>query len=194
VDDGAGVVLTFDDGPHREGTAAILSFLAAADAPATFFLAGEQVERYPTLAAEIVAAGHEVALHCYRHRNQLRLTPGQIVEDMCRGEATIVDACGRAPRLYRPPYGIFSAAGLMLAWRRSWRLLLWSRWGRDWRAHATPESIARRVTQGIQPGDVILLHDSDHYSSEGSWRKTLAALPCILDRLARRGQSPAAIP
>src|ERR671934_1906724 len=101
VDDGAGVVLPFDDGPHREGTAAILSFLAASSAPATFFLAGEQVERYPSLAAEIVAAGHEVALHCHRHRNQLRLGPAAIAEDLRRGEAAIAEACGVVPRLYR---------------------------------------------------------------------------------------------
>ena len=193
VGDGSGVALTFDDGPHPEGTAAMLGALAAADAPATFFLAGEQVQRYPALAAEIVAAGHEVALHCHRHRNQLRLTPRQIVEDMRRGETAIVEACGRTPRLYRPPYGVFSAAGLVLA-RRRWRVLLWSRWGRDWRARAMPESIARRATEDIRSGDVILLHDADHYSSEGSWRKTLAALPRILDELARMGQSPAAIP
>jgi peptidoglycan-N-acetylglucosamine deacetylase len=193
ADGGASVALTFDDGPHPEGTPAMLGALAAADAPATFFLAGEQVERYPTLAAEIVAAGHEAALHCYRHRNQLRLTPRQIVEDMRRGEAAIVEACARTPRLYRPPHGTFSAVGLVLA-RRRWRVLLWSRWGRDWAAHATPQSIARKATEGIQPGDVILLHDADHYSSAGSWRKTVAAMPRILDQLERRSLSPAAIP
>ena len=70
-----GVALTFDDGPHPQGTPAVLEILREARAPATFFLAGEQVARRPALAAEIVAAGHRVELHCYRHRNQLRLTP-----------------------------------------------------------------------------------------------------------------------
>src|SRR5436190_16060016 len=121
-----GVGITFDDGPHPEGTAATLEILARASVPATFFLAGEQVERYPSLAGEIVAAGHEVALHCHRHRNQLRLTPRQIVSDMRTGEAAIAEATGRPPRLFRPPYGIFSAAGLAIA-RRHYQPMLWSR-------------------------------------------------------------------
>src|SRR3954454_22804871 len=49
-----GVALTFDDGPHAQGTPAVLEALAAAGATATFFLVGEQVERRPALAAEIV--------------------------------------------------------------------------------------------------------------------------------------------
>src|SRR6266566_8615347 len=75
---GRGYALTFDDGPHPLGTPAVLSALADAGVTATFFLVGEQVERNPGLAAEIVAAGHGVALHCNRHRNLLRLTPRQV--------------------------------------------------------------------------------------------------------------------
>ena len=69
------MALTFDDGPHPQGTPTILEILREHGAVATFFLAGEQVARRPELAAEIVAAGHRVELHCHRHRNQLRLTP-----------------------------------------------------------------------------------------------------------------------
>ena len=68
-----GVALTFDDGPHPEGTPAVLEALARAGARATFFVVGEQVQRRPALVAEIAAAGHVVALHGYRHRLQLRL-------------------------------------------------------------------------------------------------------------------------
>jgi peptidoglycan/xylan/chitin deacetylase (PgdA/CDA1 family) len=187
-----GVALTFDDGPHPQGTVTALGILARESAPATFFLAGEQVERYPEVAAEIVAMGHEVGLHCHRHRNQLRLTPRAIAEDLRRGEAAIAEACGQAPRLYRPPYGIFSAAGLTIA-RRRYRLLLWTRWGRDWSTHATAESIASKATERLRAGDVILLHEADHYSAPGSWRHTVAALPRILERLAIGGQPPIAI-
>jgi peptidoglycan/xylan/chitin deacetylase (PgdA/CDA1 family) len=186
-----GVALTFDDGPHPEGTAAALEILRDAGVPATFFLAGEQVERYPALAAEIAAAGHEIGLHCQRHRNQLRLPPWQIVDDMRRGEAAIVAADLPAPRLFRPPYGIFSASGLLLA-RRRYRLLLWTRWGRDWSARSTAAAIAQKATE--KPGDVILLHDADHYSDRGSWRATIAALPMILDTLADRNQPVIAVP
>jgi len=182
-----GVALTFDDGPHPVGTPAVLEVLAAARAPATFFLVGEQVERQPSLAAEIVAEGHDIALHCRRHRNLLRLTPRQIRDDLDRAAATIADATGRAPLLHRPPYGIFSASGLRIVRRRGWEPLLWSRWGRDWAASATAGSIAARATRNLRAGDVILLHDSDAYSSPDSWRRTVASLPLILERLADLG-------
>src|SRR6202012_4220167 len=93
----AGVAVTFDDGPHPEGTPAVLDVLAAAGARATFFLIGEQVERRPELAARIVAEGHLVALHGYRHRLQLRLAPGELNADLHRGAATIHEAIGIGP-------------------------------------------------------------------------------------------------
>jgi peptidoglycan/xylan/chitin deacetylase (PgdA/CDA1 family) len=185
VEPAGAVAVTFDDGPHREGTPAILEMLSAAGAPATFFLVGEQVRREPSLAAEIVAAGHAVESHGDRHFAQLRRTPRDLREDMARAHATIAEATGREPRYYRPPYGVFSWPGLRLA-RERWTPLLWSRWGRDWAARATPDSIAATVTRGLGDGDVLLLHDADTYSAEGSHRRTAAALPLILDEVGRR--------
>ena len=183
----AGVALTFDDGPHAEGTPAALAALAGAAAPATFFLVGEQVERNPRLAAEVVAAGHAVALHGFRHRNQLRLAPGVLREDLRRGAAAIEEATGVSPTMYRPPYGIFSAGGLRAVRAAGYAPWLWSRWGRDWRADATPEGIAAKATEDLGRGDVVLLHDADHYSAGGSHRRTAAALPLILAAVDRRG-------
>lgn len=183
-----GIALTFDDGPHPRGTNAVLEHLRGAGVPATFFLVGEQVERYPAIAAEIVAAGHEVAIHGYRHRLLLRRSPGALREDFVRAVDVIGTATGTAPALYRPPYGVFSTQGLLLVRRLGWRPLLWSAWGRDWEARATPSSIARRVTKRLVPGDVLLLHDADHYSSVGSWSATAAALPAILDAVASLGE------
>lgn len=182
-----GVALTFDDGPHPQGTPAILETLREASAPATFFLAGEQVVRRPALVAEIVAAGHRVELHCHRHRNQLCLGPRQLLEDADRAKAAIEEASGQAVTAYRPPYGIFSAVGLRAVRSRGWRPVLWSRWGRDWDRRATPASITRRVSAGARAGDILLLHDADYYSAPGSWARTAAALPMILDELEARG-------
>ncbi len=184
-----GVALTFDDGPHPQGTPAVLEALREAGAVATFFLAGEQVERRPQLVAEIVAAGHRVELHCHRHRNQLRLTPRQLLADAERAKAAIEDAGGQAVADYRPPYGIFSAAGLRAVRRRGWRPVLWSRWGHDWQRRATPDSIAREATADLASGDIVLLHDADYYSAPGSWARTAAALPRILEELEARGLS-----
>lgn len=181
------VALTFDDGPHPQGTPAVLEVLREARAEATFFLAGEQVERRPVLVAEIVAAGHRVELHCHRHRNQLRLSPRSLLADAERARAAIEEAGGQAVADYRPPYGIFSAVGLRAIRNRGWRPVLWSRWGKDWRAGATPDSITRQLTADVVAGDILLLHDADYYSARDSWVRTVAALPRILEELEARG-------
>jgi peptidoglycan-N-acetylglucosamine deacetylase len=187
------VALTFDDGPHPQGTPAVLEALARAGATATFFLVGEQVRREPALAREIVAAGHAVALHGERHRCQLWLTPRMLDDDLARVATTVHDATGRSPQIYRPPFGVFSVVGPALVRRRNWRMLLWSRWGRDWEGRATAASIAARATRELTAGDVILLHDADTYSSEGSWRRTAAAMPAVLDAVHRAGLRTVAV-
>ncbi len=193
VEGARGVALTFDDGPHPSGTPAVLGALERGGARATFFLVGEQVRRDPSLAREIVAAGHAVALHGDRHRCQLRLTPAMLDDDLARVAATVAEATDVAPTLYRPPYGVFSAAGLALVRRRGWRDLLWSRWGCDWRARTTSAAIARRATRDLSAGDVILLHDADTYSAAGSWRRTAQALPAVLEAVERAGLQTVAL-
>jgi peptidoglycan/xylan/chitin deacetylase (PgdA/CDA1 family) len=182
-----GYALTFDDGPHAQGTPAVLDALAAAGVHATFFLVGEQLRRNASLGREIVAAGHGIGLHCDRHRNLLRLAPWQVRSDLDRAQATIEDLTGRSPALYRPPYGVLNASALRLARQRGWRTLLWSEWGRDWEAGATPGSIAALLTGGASAGSVLLLHDADDYGSPGSWRRTAAALPSVFETLTERG-------
>ncbi len=182
-----GVAITFDDGPHPQGTPLVLEILREAGVTATFFLAGEQVERRPALAAEIAAAGHGIELHCHRHRNQLLLTPGQLIEDAERAREAIASATGREVRDYRPPFGIFSASGLRAIRDRGWRPVLWSLWGRDWTRRATAESISRKATAGATAGDILLLHDADYYSARDSWVRTAAALPAILGELDGQG-------
>jgi peptidoglycan-N-acetylglucosamine deacetylase len=139
---------------------------------------------------EILAAGHAIGLHCDRHRNLLRLAPWQAREDIERAQWEIELATGSAPVLYRPPYGVFSGAALVMARRRGWRPLLWTDWGRDWEATATPQSIAALVSDSAGPGAVLLLHDADDYGSPGSWERTARALPRVLERLAARGLEP----
>jgi peptidoglycan-N-acetylglucosamine deacetylase len=186
-EDAGGVALTFDDGPHPQGTPAVLETLREHAAMATFFLAGEQVARRPSLVREIVAAGHRVELHCFRHRNLLRLGVGEFLADAERARAAIEEAGGQAVADYRPPYGIFSAATLRAVRQRGWRPVLWSRWGRDWTRRASVDSISRRAGSGIRAGDIVLLHDADFYSARGSWVRTAAALPLILEEVESRG-------
>jgi peptidoglycan/xylan/chitin deacetylase (PgdA/CDA1 family) len=187
--DGA-VALTFDDGPHPQGTPMVLELLRRHGATATFFVVGEQVRRTGGLLAEITAAGHAVAIHGDRHRALLRLSPRAVAEDLDRAAATVGPAAGG---LHRAPYGIYSAAALRAVRRRGWAPVLWSRWGRDWRARATPEGVTREVTRDLTAGDVLLLHDADEYGAPGSWRTTVAALPRVLDAIAAAGLSARAL-
>ena len=151
---------------------------------ATFFLAGEQVVRFPSLAAEIVAAGHRVELHCHRHRNQLRLSGRALLDDADRARSAIEEASGRespttgssAARSARPASG--SKA-------RGWRPVLWSQWGKGLGAHVNRARSTARARS--EAGDILLLHDADYYSAPGSWARTVAALPAILEELEARG-------
>ncbi len=183
---GAGAVaLTFDDGPDRS-TEVILKLLAEAHATATFFVTGEQVERFPSLLPEMLQAGHEIGVHGYRHRNHLLLAPPQITDDLARARATIEDATGRRTTLYRPPHGIFSLFSWREAGRHGWHRVLWSRAGKDWLADASPETVLQHVGKP-EGGEIVLLHDSDRYASPGCWKTTAAALPAIIDQITERG-------
>jgi peptidoglycan/xylan/chitin deacetylase (PgdA/CDA1 family) len=189
---GEGYSLTFDDGPHAQGTSAVLEILAATGTPATFFLVGEQARRSPQVVREILDAGHGIGLHCDRHRNLLRLTPRQTRADIDRAQVTIEDLTGAPIGLYRPPYGAISPQALRLVRARGWRTLLWSEWGRDWEKRATPESIHARLTRSARPGAVLLLHDADDYGAPDSWRRMVAALPRVIETLTARGLRPVA--
>ncbi len=179
------VALTFDDGPDV-ALDQFLMLLDRAGARATFFLVGEQVVLRPTAPTAIIAAGHEVAVHGYTHRGHLRRAPWEVADDLRRARAVIEETAQTEMRLFRPPYGLFSLGSWMESSRLGWSRVLWSRWGRDWEAGATPQHIVDCI--GFpQPGDILLLHDSDRYSAPGSWKNTLAALPAIIERVCQAG-------
>jgi peptidoglycan/xylan/chitin deacetylase (PgdA/CDA1 family) len=181
------VALTFDDGPGAAGTPPILEALAALEATATFFVTGEQVRDNPSVAEDLVAGGHELGVHGDRHRNLLRVGPRTLAADLERAARTITEVTGVTPALYRPPFGVLSASALSICRAREWEPVLWSRWGRDWRARATTHGVVREVTRALTGGEILLLHDADRYSAPGSWRTTLAALPAIVDAVRARG-------
>jgi len=188
------VAITFDDGPHPEGTPEVLRILDERGVKATFFLVGERVEATPALAAEITAAGHRIALHCFQHRNALRLTGPQIRDDIARAKETIHSATGVECDLQRAPLGIYTPAFLREVKRANLQPWLWTQWGRDWRARATPESIIKDATAKLKAGDVVLLHDGDDYSAEGSHLRTVAALPGVLNAVETRSLDSVVLP
>jgi peptidoglycan-N-acetylglucosamine deacetylase len=176
--------LTFDDGPVPASTPAFLEALARHRLRATFFMLGEEVRRAPALAAEVAAAGHEVAVHGDDHRNLLRRDPLATLDGLRRARDTLAEATGTAPGWFRPPYGVLTGAALLAAARLHLRPVLWTAWGRDWRAEATPASILADLDAGRLDGGTLLLHD---YAASGSWRATLAAVGPLAELLAARG-------
>lgn len=184
------VALTFDDGPDPTSTPAVLEALDALGWRATFFCLGSMVAAAPALAAEVAAAGHEVAVHGYEHRGALRRTPAALTDDLVRARDVVGEATGSPLRWYRPPFGEMSAGVFAAGRRAGLRPILWSAWGRDWRAEATPVSVIEDLERGVLRGGTILLHDSDCTSAPGAWRTTVAALPLLRDHLEPLGVRP----
>jgi hypothetical protein len=82
---------------------------------------------------------------------------------------------------------VLTTGGLLAARRLGLRPVLWSAWGRDWTAGATPRSVVEELCRGVLDGGTALLHDSDATSAPGSWRTTVAALPLLAAEVTRRG-------
>ena len=153
-DDPDGVALTFDDGPHPQGTPAVLEALREAGA-AGDLLPRRRAGRARALRWRRRSSPPATASSCtaIRHRNQLRLTPRLLLDDAERGGRRSSRRRAGRSTVYRPPYGIFSGGGLRAIRRRGWRPLLWSLWGRDWdrrampsRSRADPRPARRRAT------------------------------------------------
>lgn len=181
------VAITFDDGPDSASTPAFLDVLDELGWRATFFMLGSMARRAPGLAAEVGAAGHEIGVHGHEHRTLLRLTPSAARDDLRRARDTVAAAAGVVPVWCRPPYGTLSLSGLRAARDLGLRCVLWTAWGRDWRAQATGESVAAEVLAGHVDGGTVLLHDSDCTSAPDCWRAALDALPRLAKGFADRG-------
>jgi peptidoglycan/xylan/chitin deacetylase (PgdA/CDA1 family) len=176
------LALTFDDGPAAASTPRFLELLDRAGVRATFFLVGQQLAVNPALAGEIAAAGHEVAVHGYAHRYLLGRNPRRVYDDLAAARDLIGEATGALPTYFRPPYGVLTTDGALIARQLGLRPIIWTSWGKDWTAEASAQSVYE--TLRIRGGATLLLHDADRYAASGSWRATLAALPRILDRAA----------
>jgi peptidoglycan/xylan/chitin deacetylase (PgdA/CDA1 family) len=180
------VALTFDDGPDQTTTPLFLEALRASGTRATFFLLGSRVVMMPRLVAEIVAAGHEVGVHGWEHRYLPLRGPRATYGDLARTAEVIGTATGRAPRFFRPTYGVLSGPALVAAHRLGLATVLWSAWGREWRPGATPAMVFATLTADLAGGGTVLLHDSDCTSPAGSALAALGALPMLLEECARR--------
>ncbi len=181
------LALTFDDGPDPHGTPAVLDALDRLGWTATFFMLGGQVQRYPEVAAGVVAAGHEAAVHGFSHRNHLARGPADVRWDVARAAAVVTAATGTRPTWFRPPYGVLTLGSLVAARRAQLQPVLWTAWGRDWEARS-PAQVAGIVEGQLRPGGTVLLHDSDCVARvAGSWQTTVQVLPRLAELADRLG-------
>ncbi|WWR55046.1 polysaccharide deacetylase family protein [Streptomyces sp. SCSIO 30461] len=196
------VALTFDDGPDPATTPHFLLALDRLSVRATFFVIGERLARHPGLGQRIAAEGHELAVHGWRHNRPWAPHPRRDARDVLRTAALVRRVSGTYPRWYRPPFGILTGGRLGAARRAGLSTVLWSEWGRDWTARATPESVFAEAVRGLRGGATVLLHDTDACGAPGCWRAALGALPALVGacrargltvgRLAEHGLPPAA--
>jgi peptidoglycan/xylan/chitin deacetylase (PgdA/CDA1 family) len=174
------VRLTFDDGPHRNATPAILDTLAARGVKATFFVVGSMAAASPGIVRRASTEGHRIGNHSWSHPNLTTLSREQVTSQLARTNETITQATGASPTEWRPPYGATNA--LVEAAARDVGLpsmVLWTVDPRDW-ADPPATTVRDRVLQAVRPNSTVLLHD-------GTGANTPEALPMILDGLADRG-------
>ena len=182
------VALTFDDGPWPHSTAQILTILTQRQAPATFFVVGRQVQRYPELVRRELAAGMAVGSHSWSHPQPFdRLPVARIRDEIARGRRSL-EALGVRPVGFRPPGGATSPAVAATGQAVGDRTVLWSVDPADWRPGLTADQLVQRVLAGVRPGAIVLLHDGG-----GDRSATVAALPAIIDGLRRLGLTPTVV-
>jgi peptidoglycan/xylan/chitin deacetylase (PgdA/CDA1 family) len=165
------VLLTFDDGPHPEGTPAVLDVLERYGARAVFFIVGSRVARAPEMLRRIAAAGHVLGNHSHAHPlgRQFGLRACRRDIDAC--QQIVHELAGRRPRLFRPPLGHLSAASVIAPRLSGLIPMLWSVDSHDWTLR-TAEAVAPAAERLLQALSVrplrhiVLCHDETRLTAE----------------------------
>jgi peptidoglycan/xylan/chitin deacetylase (PgdA/CDA1 family) len=178
--------LTFDDGPNPGVTERILAVLTRERVPATFFMVGKHVERYPDTARAVAHAGHEIGNHTYSHLKLHRVGPRRAAEEVRRGHDTIAEITGVIPRSFRAPHGYRSPFVTRAIAPYEYRVFGWT-FGVWDTARPGAEQIRSRIKAGLRPGSILLLHDGDGYQPLGNRWQTADALQGIITDVKARG-------
>ena len=173
------VALTFDDGPGPLSEATI-TIMRSAEATATFFLVGKELSGWPALTDipnEELTVG-TLGDHTWNHVSLVGKPVRTLVSEVLQTRQAITDATGATVSLFRPPYGAHDAT--LDAFLQGHGLLevLWSIDSLDSQG-ASPDQILARVSSGLRPGAIILLHENRS--------TTLHVLPSILSLIKARG-------
>ncbi|MDQ7794443.1 MAG: polysaccharide deacetylase family protein [bacterium] len=172
------LAISFDAAWGSERTPEILEVLARYDVRTTFFLVGFWIDRYPEVLRQIVDAGHEVGNHTASHPHLNSLSREQIARELEIVHRQLEEATGKAPYLFRPPFGEYSNKVIEVAEELGYLTIQWSVDSLDWK-DVTARQIAARVLDRAHPGAIILFHNNAE--------NTPVALPAIIETLQTRG-------
>jgi len=196
------IALTFDDGPDPQWTPQILDILKRYNAPATFFMVGENGLTERGLLERIVREGHEVGSHTYTHPNLAGASATDTDIELNANQRLFQAFTGRSLRLFRAPYfgdaEPTTADELGPVYRAQERGYIsvglhvdaedWQRPGVQAIIDNVVDGVAKRGT-GCASGDddqcshnIVLLHDAG-----GDRQQTVEALPTIIEKLRAMG-------
>ena len=145
--------ITFDDGPVPEVTPEVLSILKAYNAKATFFMVGENVQRYPEIAAQIIAEGHQIGNHTFNHLNGTNVSDAIYYKNVLQAKEYIDS------NLFRPPYGRIRPRQIMEL-KKQYQIVLWSVLSGDFDQSISDEKCLKNVIKHSKSGSIIVFHDS----------------------------------
>lgn len=161
----AKIFLTFDDGPHPVHTVELLELLSSFDARCTFFLVGDNAERYPEIVRAIVARGHRIGNHSYAHPNWRTIPSARRRDEIARTDSILASFDGHTTHEFRPPRGEIPLSVLLACLLRRDRLTLWSRDSLDYKLTA-PQVVAHLGARAPVAGEVLLFHDDQPVARE----------------------------
>jgi peptidoglycan/xylan/chitin deacetylase (PgdA/CDA1 family) len=173
--DDESIHLTFDDGPHPIATPFILQELKRRGIKATFFLLGQNVQKFPDLVRQIHEDGHQIGNHSLSHTNLL-LKSKKCVQAEILGASTILQkTIGAHSSFFRPPYGYFDWRTMNVLRFLGMTCVLWNVDSKDYKLKSAVD-ISRRVIMKTGKGSILLFHDNDLTS-----HKIQTYLPAFLD-------------
>ncbi|AJQ25877.1 polysaccharide deacetylase family protein [Pelosinus fermentans] len=180
------VALTFDDGPYPPYTEQVLDVLKEYHVPATFFVVGQNVDKYPELVKRIADEGHQIGNHTYHHIDLLKANRKVIAEEIDNTNKAILAAAGIKPHLMRPPHGFRDPVVMEMMAERNLKVVEWSVMSRDW-TNPGVDVIVERTVKKVKNGSIILLHDGDGITSQASRIQSVEAARRIIQILSEQG-------
>lgn len=158
------IAFTFDDGPSTTTTNLLLDGLDKYQARVTFFVLGSRVSQNQDVLKRAYQEGNQIGSHTYHHRNLLRLSDYERMQEIRNTNEEIEKIIGVKPTLLRPPFGNINTDVKKLA---GMHIIEWSIDPLDWKYH-DKNKVADEIVKNAHDGAIVLVHDIYKSSVEGA--------------------------